>query len=263
MTRRRAAASRPRAARLVPSLLLLTSIAAAPAAADSPPLAADLHYAECLATSRQNPAAGLAAAQDWRNAGGGFPAMHCAAVALFGLARYPEAAAAFEALAGAMMQERPDLRAGALEQGGQAWLLAGKPEAARHDFDAALQYTPIDPDLLIDRARALADERQFAAAIADLDAALKLAPKRADALVYRASSRRQLGDLARARQDVDAALKLAPDDSGGLLERGNIRRLAGDAAGAREDWRAVERLAPKTPAALSAKDNLAALGAPK
>lgn len=223
----------------------------------------DAHYRRCLDAARTVPDKALAEAEDWRNAGGGFPAAHCAAVAVFGLKRYAEAAQRFEALAGAMMELRPELRAGALEEAGQAWLMAGKPDAARAAFDAALRFTPRDPELFIDRARADGSAHAFREAVTDLDAALAIDPKRADALVYRASAWRQLDALDRARADVAAALELVPDHLEGHLERGNIRRLDGDIAGAREDWQEVERLAPDSPAAQSAADNLARLPAAK
>lgn len=232
-------------------------------AAGTPPAMAPLdegaHYQKCLDAARQSPKDGLAQAEDWRNGDGGFPADHCAAVALFGLKRYPEAAQRFEALAGAMMTEGPAMRAGALEEAGQAWLLAGDAKKALAAFDAALSYTPQDADLYIDRARADAEAKDFKTAIADLDRALAVAPERTDALIYRGSAYRQLNDLARARADLDAALKSAPDDVDGLLERGNIRRLMGDPAGAGDDWRRVAKLAPASPAAASAKANLAQL----
>lgn len=248
-------------------LLLFAFLAALPAAtalAQTLPIAPGddaVHYQKCLDAARSAPKEGLAQAEDWRNAGGGFPAEHCAAVALFGLKRFGEAASRFEALAGAMMKERAALRAGAMEQAGQARLLANEPDKARTDFDAGLHYTPDDPDLFIDRARADAEAKDFKSAVADLDSALALAPDRADALIYRASANRQLGRLDQARADVEAALKAVPDDVGGLLERGNIRRLAGDNSGASADWRRVEKLAPLSPAAAAAKDNLAHLAA--
>lgn len=248
--------------RRLPSIALLIAWPLAGAAALAiAPSDASLHYQQCLDAARGAPKDGLAQAEDWRNDGGGFPAEHCAAVALFGLKRFAEAAQRFEALAGAMMSERPTLRAGALEQAGQAWILAGDPGRARAAFDAALHFTPNDPELFIDRARADAEAKDFRTAIADLGGALALAPQRADALIYRASAYRQLDQLDRAQADIDAALKAVPDDVAGLLERGNIRRLAGDRAGAGADWRQVEKLSPNSPAAAAAKDNLARLAA--
>jgi tetratricopeptide (TPR) repeat protein len=228
----------------------------------SPPLDPGAHYAACLDAARRTPDKGLGEAEDWRRAGGGYPAEHCTAVALFGLKRYREAAALFQALAGDMMAEPPALRAGAMEQAGQAWLLAADPEQARGAFDAALKFTPRDPDLFIDRARADAEMKRFPAAIEDLDSALTLAPGSADALIYRASAYRQEGELQKAAADVEAALKAVPDDVEGLLERGNIRRLEGDLAGARADWARVAALAPASPAAAAARDNLAKLAPP-
>jgi tetratricopeptide (TPR) repeat protein len=247
----------------IAALALLTAwpLAFAAAAPQSPPSDADAHYQYCLDAARRAPKDGLAQAEDWRADGGGFPADHCAAVALFGLKRFAEAAQRFEALAGAMMKEKPELRAGALEQAGQAWLLAGEPVKARAAFDGALRFTPRDPEIFIDRARADADAKDFATAVTDLDGALTLAPQRAEALIYRASAYRQLDQLDRARDDIEAALKMVPDDVAGLLERGNIRRLTGDRAGAGADWARVEKLAPNSPAAEAAKQNLARLAA--
>jgi len=230
-----------------------------------PPRSADeaVHYQRCLEEARGAPQKGLDEARNWKNAGGGFPADHCAAVALFAMQRYPEAAQAFEALGGAMMDEKRELRAGAMAQAGQCWLLAGDARKALAAFDAALHFTPGDADLYVDRARADADAKDLRAAVADLDEALTLAPGYAEALIYRASAYRQLGDLAHARADVEAALKAVPDDVAGFLERGNIRRLQDDPAGARADWQHVENLAPGTPAAAAAQQNLARLDSEK
>lgn len=250
--------------RRLASIALLITWPLIAAGAEKPSIAPsdpDTHYQYCLDAARRAPKDGLARAEDWRNDGGGFPAEHCAAVALFGLKRFAEAATRFEALAGAMMKERPPLRAGAMEQAGQAWLLAGDPGKALAAFDAALRFTPTDPELFIDRARADAEIKDFKTAVADLDSALALAPQSADALIYRASAYRQLDELDLAQADVEAALKAVPDDVAGLLERGNIRRLAGDRVGASADWHQVEKLAPNSPAAAAAKDNLARLAA--
>lgn len=218
-------------------------------------------YDRCLAMTHTDPAAALTTAEDWRSAGGGFPADHCAAVALIQLKRYGEAAQRLEALAGAMMASDPALRADALEQAGQAWLLANKPDQAKAAIDAALAFKHDDPDLLIDRAQTYAEVGKFREAIDDLNRAIDQAPYRADALVFRASAYRRLPDgLDLALQDVEHALKLAPDMPPGLLERGNIRALKGDMAGAKADWRRVEKLAPHSPEATAARNNLARVG---
>ncbi len=246
---------------LLVGLAGIGAAAAAPAPAGQPEASDAARYGSCVALAHDKPQEALTTAESWREESGGFPAEHCAALALIGLGRYPEAARQLEALAGAMMQEKPELRAGALEQAGQAWLLADEAARAKAAFDAALAFEPKDPDLLIDRAQAEAAAKQFWKALDDLNAALEIAPKRADALIYRASTYRQLDSLDLALADVEQALKLSPDAVSGLLERGNIRRLKGDLAGAGADWRRVEELAPNSSAGKAAKDNLARLAA--
>lgn len=224
-----------------------------------PPQPEAQHYDRCLQTAHSDPQKAYADADSWRNVGGGFPAQHCAALALVGLKRYAEAATTLEALANAMMQADPAMRADAMEQAGQAWLLAGKPNEAKSAFDAALGFKPKDAELFIDRAEAYALGGKFFDAIDDLNAVLDTTPNRVDALVYRASAYRQLGSLDLASDDVERALRLDPNSVPGFLERGNLRRLKNDNAGAKADWQQVVKLGPGTPAAASAQANLAQL----
>ncbi len=214
-------------------------------------------YDRCLALARANPQQAYDQAVAWRDAGGSFPADHCAAVALVGLKRYPEAAKKLETLAGAMMQAAPTLRGSALEQAGSAWLMAGRSDEAKTDFDAALTFKPSDPEILIDRAEAYGLGGKFFDAVDDLNRALEIEPDRVDALIYRASAYRQLDSLDLALDDAEHALKIQPNAVAGLLERGNIRRLKGDLAGAKADWQRILELAPDSTESVAAKDNLA------
>ncbi|HWE76787.1 MAG TPA: hypothetical protein VG328_26710 [Stellaceae bacterium] len=224
-----------------------------------PPIPEAQHYDRCLALAHSDPQKALDDAQDWHNVGGGFPAQHCVAIALVGLKKYAEAATQLEALANAMMQAGPEMRGDALEQAGQAWLLAGKPSEAKVAFNGALGFRPKDAELLIDRAEAFALDNKFFDAIDDLNTVLDQSPNRVDALVYRASAYRQLGSLDLASDDIDRALRLDPNSVSGFLERGNLRRLKKDDAGARADWLQVIKLGRGTPAAASAQDNIAHL----
>jgi tetratricopeptide (TPR) repeat protein len=217
------------------------------------------HYTRCMEAARQTPQAAFDEANAWRIGGGGHPAEHCADVALIGLGRYAEAAGKLEALADTMTKGPVELRAQVLGQAGQSWLLAGDPARAAAVLTAALALTPNDADLLIDRAEALAGEKNYREAVADLDGALKLDAKRVDALVFRASAHRSLEQYDLARRDIDAALRLAPDQPDALLERGNIRSITGDQAGARKDWQRVVQVAPNSAADGAAKANLAKL----
>ncbi len=215
---------------------------------------------QCVAEAETDPEAALARAKQWSNSGGGFEADHCVAMALFDMKHYAEAARLFEKLAAGLASVGFVEQAHIYDQAGQAWLVANQPRAAKIDFDAALRLTPNDPDLLIDRAEALAEAQEYWSAIDDLNRASDLAPKKAEIYVYRAAAYRALDALPLARQDIDYNLKLAPNNPVGLLERGNIRRLQGDVPGARRDWISVTRIAPGSSEAAAAQDNLARLG---
>lgn len=214
----------------------------------------------CVAEAERDPEAALARAEQWSNSGGGFDANHCAAMALFDMNHYAEAAAAFDKLARGMDSSGLSDQAALYDQAGQAWLLANRPHAAKMDLDAALRLMPKDPDLLIDRAEALAAAKDYWGAIDDLNRASDIAPNKAEIYAYRAAAYRMLETLPLARQDIERNLKLAPNNPVGLLERGNIERLQGDVAGARRDWVSVTRIAPDSAAATAAENNLARLG---
>jgi tetratricopeptide (TPR) repeat protein len=233
-----------------------TPAAPAPARSQHQPAAEAAHYERCLDEARRNPAAAWDSALAWRDTGGGHPAEHCVAVALIGLKQYGEAAKRLEKLADEMFKAPVDLRAEVLSQAGQAWLLDGNAPRAAEMLTLALGLTPDDPELLTDRAEALAAQGKYGDAIADLDRALARDPNRVDALIFRASAHRALDQLDPALRDADTALRLAPDEPDALLERGNIRRLKGDKAGARKDWLRVAEVAPNTAADTAAKDNL-------
>ncbi len=249
---------------LFPILVLLISTAAAaePARSSARPAAprnaeADAAtYDRCLKLAKQNPGAAQSLAQAWHERGGAHPADHCAAVALFGLKRYKEAATRLEVLAQAMATAPAGLRAGVFDQAGQAWLLAGDPVRAYAAAGQALVLQPNDPELLLDRAEAAASAKYFDKAIADLDYVLKADPSRVEALIYRASANRSLNRLDPALADVEKALAQAPNSAPALLERGNIRRLKGDLVGARTDWEHIGQLAPGSQADMAAKANI-------
>jgi tetratricopeptide (TPR) repeat protein len=213
-------------------------------------------YEHCMKLAKEDPAAARELAERWQGRGGAHPADHCFAVALIGLKQYKEAANRLEKLAQAMIHAPPSLRADVLDQGAQAWLLAGDPARAYAADGAALGLRPEDADLLVDRAEAAGAAGWFDKAIADLDRVLKADPARIDALIYRASAYREEGRLDPALADINKALTLAPDSVPALLERGDIRRLGGDIDGARQDWVRVAVLAPGSAAEAAAQANI-------
>lgn len=213
-------------------------------------------YAQCMKLARSDPRAAQKLADAWRRGGGAHPAEHCAAVAMITLGKYKEGATRLQALAKAMGKAPAGLRAGVLDQAGQAWLLAGDPGRAYAAASQALALAPGDPEMLIDRAEAAAAAGRLDRTLDDLDRVLQKDPGRVDALIYRASAYRALDRLDPARADIDKALSQAPHSAAALLERGNLRRLEGDRDGARRDWEEVGKLAPGSPEDMAARANL-------
>ncbi len=246
----------------LPTALLLTALLAGsvadigPVRAQSVPVDHAAEYAACMKLAQLRPDEAFESALAWEGVGGGDAARHCAAVALIGLGHYPEAAQRLQELAASLAAEHLDLRAEALAQAGQAWMLADNLDQAYAVLSAAVDLVPRDPELRIDRSIALAGRGSYWEAIDDLNIASELRPDRADILIYRASAYRFVEAEDLALEDVARALELDPDNIEGLLERGILRRLSGDSAGARDDWLKVTSLAAGTPAADAAQANL-------
>ncbi len=228
--------------------------AAAAAPGDDAVAALQARYRACARLALSDPPAGLLEAEDWTRAGGGMPAQHCRATALFGVGRYSEAGEAFEATA-AKAQDEPS-RARLMSQSGRAWLQAGAAERALAAFDRALQATPGDAQLLVDRAEAEAALGRDGAAIEDLSLALIIEPGLTDALVLRASAARRTGQRGQAAADLATVLAREPANADALLERGLLQLDEGDAAAARRDWLAVLAAAPGSAAAEAASRHL-------
>ncbi|KAA5605641.1 hypothetical protein F1188_10435 [Roseospira marina] len=252
----------------LPSAALLLCLAAAgPTWAASLPVEDPAAaYAQCMALTRERPRDAFGAAVAWEGLGGGEAARHCAAVALFELGEYDEAAHRLETLAQESRQPLP-LRLDLLAQAGAGWLRGGHPGRAEAVLDTAIGLAErrgdgvpsVLPGLLIDRATARADQGRDLDAARDLDRALDLQPGSVEALTLRASALRRTGSLAAARADAEAALARDPAHAGALLELGNIERLSGAADSARAAWMRLLAVAPDGPEAAAARDNLARL----
>ncbi len=251
-------AERPGKTGLAWAALLALALAPMTAAGQSaaPAPSGKARYEACIARADSDAQGALEEAVRWRDSGGGAPARHCAAIALIRMGKFADAAAELDALADALDPGNARLRPAVLDQAGQAWLRADRPDKALASFNRAVAAKPGDVELLIDRALAYAAKGGYWDAVDDLNAAADLAPKRADIYTYRASAYRYLGVLDLAATDLERALALAPDSPVALLERGIVRRLSGDDAGARADWLKVIALAPKTPAARAARTNI-------
>ena len=255
--RRQAGRIRP-----VPVLLILCAaqVQSAPLTAAQP--GEEAAYQRCLSEIEFNPNQAFDEALIWRDRGGGIPARHCAALALIALEEYTAAAERLEELADqtATRAAAQAMRPAMLGQAGNAWLLADRPDRAYSVLSAALallpEAEPARADILIDRARALAAQAQWAAAEADLSASLSLAPDRVDGYIFRATARRFLERSEAAFEDIETALALEPARPEALLERGILHRLAGRDAAARGDWLMLLSVTGEGAAATVAQRNL-------
>ena len=237
-------------------VLLALAVPPLPAAAAAGAVA---DYSQCVALVQTNPAQAEESARAWQNEGGGAGAIHCSALALTALGRYAEAARALDALARDKAIANNLDRAALFDQAGNAWLLAGMADNAVQSFSAAVGESPNDIDMLADRARAHAMQKNWAGADADLGAALLRDQNRVDLLVLRASARWALGRKSDAATEILRALELYPDYPAALVERGRMKYEAGDKNGARNDWKKAALGSGE--AADAARRNLAALDA--
>ncbi|HKJ75066.1 MAG TPA: tetratricopeptide repeat protein [Alphaproteobacteria bacterium] len=231
------------------------------------------HYRDCVLQSRRDPEKAYNQALEWHKNGGGGASRHCAALALVGMGRYEDAATVLEELADDVQisdtatrigaKSGDALRAALLSQAGNAWLMAKQFRSARATLTKALKYvdkrSPSACDILIDRARASAGEKNFDRALNDLDEALDIDPTRPEIYVYRASAWRETNQMDLASKDIERALQMEPGDVDALLERGYIRQRQDNLSGARDDWQKVIDSAPGSPQAEQAAKNLKTL----
>ncbi|MBP2306064.1 hypothetical protein GBZ48_16505 [Azospirillum melinis] len=239
---------------------LLAAQAASPGPSSSVPASAldrNRELQACAAKAEANPDNALADAKRWQQQGGGDSAKLCEALALFHAGDFKAAGAQMEALVPTLGKDDPRAAASLLGRAGWAWLRAGDQGRAERLYSAALDKTPGDVDLLIDRAFARAEGERFWDAVADLDAALTRDPKRADAYLYRASAQKALSNYRQALADIDQALELKPGDPEAILLRGNVKALGGNLGAARDDWSLARRVAPDSEWGRAAAANLA------
>lgn len=253
------------------SQALLALALAVPAAAAQGVASEAAQYHACVQRVNENPNKAFDQALEWRDSGGGAPAIHCSALALVALGKHAEAATRLEALAAT--PGGAGMAAELLAQAGNAWLLAGYPEQANAALGAALARLPnetggkaspaptdipadILTDILVDRARALAALADWPAAERDLTQALARDPERGDAYVFRASARRHQDKRALALEDLELALALDPTNANALLERGIAHRLDGRIPQARADWLAAISADPDGETGKAAQQNL-------
>ncbi len=177
---------------------------------------------QCIELVKENPQQAYDIGLAWINEGGRPFARQCTALALVELGQAAEGAVRLEDLANAANGGSVAQRVIYLTQSGNAWLVAGKPEAALVTLQNALRLNPNDPNLYADRAAAYIALEQWTKAELDLDLALQSLSTDTDVLRMRAETRLALGDLDGAKSDVMEAMNLDITDIKTLNLRGRI-----------------------------------------
>lgn len=214
-------------------------------------------YRACMQLTHQNPEDAFETGLSWQDHGGGLPARHCTAIALFEMDQFQEAAKRLQALA----QDMPNTVSATivseiLGQAGLALSLDGELSKALEIQTAALEVFKDNVSVLTDRALTLIDLGRVPDAILDLSAALNLGADNVEAMVYRGAAYRQMEKFEPALNDLDRAIALDPTNPDALLERGIIYRLKGSKDLARVDWLKLIEYHDGRPVADMAQRNL-------
>jgi tetratricopeptide (TPR) repeat protein len=196
------------------------------AQADAPTSVA-ARFQQCVALIDADPARAYEEGMAWAAEAQSVHAYRCAAMALIAQNRHVEGARRLESLARAVNPEQTALRAELWSQAGNSWLLAREPGQARSAFTRAIVTIESDPaqlpDLLIDRARAYAMEREWRLAEEDLSRSLDIRPENALALRLRAAARMNQRSFELAQADALAAVRLEPTNEENTLVLGDVR----------------------------------------
>ncbi|HEY0624823.1 tetratricopeptide repeat protein [Sphingomonas sp.] len=248
-------------------LFLLAQIAVPPAPVTGPPAPVEQRWENCVELAVGDPASGIAEAERWKLANGGFLAQQCLGMAYAAQRRWISAAGAFQNAAHEAEVAR-DIRASKYwAQAGNAWLAAADPAKARAALDAALatgNLTGLElGEAHLDRARVLVASGDLGGARADLDQAVLKAPGDPMAWLLSATLARRTGDLPLAQRHIKEAVTRAADDASVQLEAGNIAAMSRDEAGARAAWEKAAQLAPGTPQADAARAALKQFDTPQ
>ncbi|WP_447728216.1 tetratricopeptide repeat protein [Sphingomonas koreensis] len=248
-------------------LFLLAQIATPPVPVTGPPAPAQQRWEKCVELAVGDPTGGIAEAERWKLADGGFLAQQCLGMAYAAQRRWTSAGGAFEKAAREAEMAR-DIRASKYwAQAGNAWLAAVNLIKARAALDAALatgNLTGLElGEAHLDRARMLVASGNLGDARADLDQAVRHAPGDPMAWLLSATLARRTGDLPLAQRHIKEALTRADDDASVQLEAGNVAALSGDEAAARAAWEKAAQIAPSTEQGVAARAALKQFDAPQ
>jgi len=200
----------------------------------------------CMTLASESPTAALIEAEQWEIDGGGNLARECAATALANSDEFAAAAQRFEVLAREIATLDPTYAADLYREAGRLWMRDGFAQRAVWVLEAVEELVGLDPQLLIQRARARQASDDDWGALEDLYQASEIAPNRPDLLSLRANLLQRLQMHSLAVEDLTRALEVGGDVAELTLERGIVRLRQGDQAAARLDFQTVLEHAPES-----------------
>lgn len=248
----------------------LVSVVLALAAPSGPALAAGKAarkpapnpYTACMALARRAPEQAIKRSHALWKAGDRDASRHCLATALLAMGRAAEAAKVLNGLARDVRDAPAAQRAELWAQAARAWLDASRPDKAEAAFTKALELTPDDARLRIERAVARGAEGHDWEALDDLNRAVELAPRNATARVLRGAAYRRVGAPDLAIENLQEALRLDPGDADAWLELGLVHRGQGKRTAARQAFARAIALDPRGATGQAARAALARLDRP-
>ncbi len=195
----------------------------------NPPQAGDLidageqaRYEACLARIADEPEQAYEDGLAWTSQGGGWPARHCAALALVALGHAGEAGARMARLGEETIAASDRTRAVLFGHAGDAFLQVQAWSEAAGAFERGLAFAPQDYGLAAGVAQARLSQGDAEAAERAATRAAAIDPRGAEAWRLRAEARLLQGDLDAAESDMRQARERAPEDVAILLLRGRI-----------------------------------------
>lgn len=214
----------------IAGLALPLLLAAGASAQDSAPSFEQAQYEACLALIDRSPEAAYEEGLAWRAQGGGWPAMHCIALAQYALGQHGIAARRLESTAEGAVVATDATRAIILGQAGDAWIAAREYAFAERAFRRGLELAPGDAGLALGVAEALTQQEKWEEAEQAASHAIALDSAMVRAWRVRGQARLELGNLEGAASDLAEALGRDNEDIEALVLRGRIneaRRLQG------------------------------------
>lgn len=205
-----------------------------------PITASQARFNACLDTALEDPAKGIAGANNWRIEGGGYFARHCLGFSYAEQQNWDAATTAFVEAAREAETEGYNRIADFWAQAGNSALAGGNAAKALEYLNAALVQGTLTGlgkgEVHLDRARAYVSINDYSSAKTEFTLVHDLAPKDPLGWLLSATLARRTGDLAQAKADITEASKLAGDDPAVALEAGNIAYEAGDMDNALIFW---------------------------